>query len=168
MTPLVRASLVRDARSKTQFTFTLEARRKGVKYVFDRHSSVNHAFPISLREYDKGVKRIVAGMMQDMKFHPMIFFNVILPIISIVYFVVSFVSSMQGPWQNFSISPISASISILTAAYVVIIMRRLGIKKFSYLPHFFILSWIASMLYFKNVMRFLLRQKTQWIIYQKA
>jgi hypothetical protein len=149
--------------------FTLEARRKGVKYVFDRHSSVMHAFPISLREYDKGVKRIVTGMMQDMKFHPMLFFNVLLPIISIVYFAVSTASGMQGTtWQNLSISPVSAAISILTVVYLALIMTRLKIKKFYYLPHFFILTWIASMLYFKNVMRFLLRQETQWIIYQKA
>ena len=147
--------------------FTLEARRKGVKFVFDRHSCVMHAFPISLREYDKGVKRIVTGMMQDLKFHPMIFFNVMLPIVSILYFAVNLASSVQQP-LSFSISPVSAAISALTAAYVILIMRRLGIKKFSYLPHFFVLSWIASMLYFKNVLRFLLRQETQWVIYQKA
>ena len=148
--------------------FTLEARRKGLKYVFDRHSSVRHAFPVSIKEYDKGVKRIVAGMMQDMKFHPMIFFNVLLPIVSILYFAVNLATSVQGPWQGFSISPVSATISALTGVYVVLIMIRLGIRKFSYLPHFFILTWIASMLYLKNVMRFLLRQETQWVIYQKA
>jgi len=61
--------------------FTREARKKGIKYVFDKNSFVMHAFPISLKEYDKGIMRIVTGMLQDLKFHPMIFFNLLLPIV---------------------------------------------------------------------------------------
>jgi cellulose synthase/poly-beta-1,6-N-acetylglucosamine synthase-like glycosyltransferase len=148
--------------------FTLEARRKGVKYVFDNNSYVRHAFPTSLLEYDKGVKRIVAGMLKDLRFHPMIFFNLMLPMISIVYFAVTSILSLQNPSYTFTIHPFSFATLILTGAYALVIMRRLGIRKFGYIPHFFILTSLASVLYFKNTIRFLLGRKTQWVIYQKA
>jgi cellulose synthase/poly-beta-1,6-N-acetylglucosamine synthase-like glycosyltransferase len=148
--------------------FTLEARRKGVKYVFDNTSFVRHAFPTTLMEYDKGVKRIVAGMLKDLRFHPMIFFNLMMPMISIVYFAITSILSLQQPAQPFSIHPFSLITLILTATYAIVIMKRLGIHKFKYLPHFFVLTSLASLLYFKNTIRFLVGRKTQWVIYQKA
>lgn len=148
--------------------FTLEARRKGVKYVFDNNSFVRHAFPTTLFEYDKGVKRIVAGMLKDLRFHPMIFFNLMLPMISIAYFAITSILSLQHTGYTFTIHPFSFVTLVLTCAYAIVIMKRLGIRKFSYLPHFFILTSLASLLYFKNTIRFLLGRKTQWIIYQKA
>ncbi|HEX2013813.1 MAG TPA: glycosyltransferase, partial [Nitrososphaera sp.] len=117
--------------------FTFEARRKGVKYVFDKNSFVKHAFPTTLTEYDKGVKRIVTGMLKDLWFHPIIFFNLLMPIISISYFLISSLYVLQLPSQAFAIDPLSSIVSALPAAYVLLIMRRLGISKFGYLPHFF-------------------------------
>jgi cellulose synthase/poly-beta-1,6-N-acetylglucosamine synthase-like glycosyltransferase len=148
--------------------FTLEARKKGVKYVFDNTSFVRHAFPTTLVEYDKGVKRIVAGMLKDLRFHPMIFFNLLMPMISIAYFAITSILSLQQEAEPFSIHPFSFITLLLTCAYAVVIMKKLGIRKFGYLPHFFILTSVASLLYFKNTVRFLLGRKTQWIIYQKA
>ncbi|HKU49656.1 MAG TPA: glycosyltransferase [Nitrososphaera sp.] len=149
--------------------FTLEARRKGVKYVFDNNSFVRHAFPTNLLEYDKGVKRIVTGMLKDLRFHPMIFFNLMMPMISIVYFAVTSILSLLQPVEEmFAIHPISLITLLLTCTYAVVIMKRLGITKFKYLPHFFVLTSLASLLYFKNTIRFLIGRKTQWIIYQKA
>jgi len=148
--------------------FTLEARRKGVKYVFDKESFVKHAFPTTLMEYDKGVKRIVTGMLKDLRFHPIIFFNLLMPIISIAYFVVTSLYALQQPLGTFTIDPFSIIASILPTAYIVLIMKRLGINKFRYMPHFFMLTSVASFLYFKNTVRFLLRRNTQWVIYQKA
>ncbi|MGH7909560.1 MAG: glycosyltransferase [Thermodesulfobacteriota bacterium] len=148
--------------------FTLEARRKGVKYVFDNNSFVRHAFPTTLLEYDKGVKRIVAGMLKDLRFHPIIFFNLMMPMISIAYFTITSILSLQQQAEVFSIHPFSFITLLLTATYAIVIMKRLGIRKFKYLPHFFILTSLASLLYFKNTIRFLVGRKTQWIIYQKA
>jgi cellulose synthase/poly-beta-1,6-N-acetylglucosamine synthase-like glycosyltransferase len=148
--------------------FTLEARRKGVKYVFDNTSYVRHAFPTTLFEYDKGVKRIVTGMLKDLRFHPMIFFNLMMPMISIVYFAITSILSLQQPADAFSIHPFSFMTLLLTGTYAIVIMKRLGIRKFKYLPHFFVLTSLASLLYFKNTIRFLIGRKTQWVIYQKA
>jgi cellulose synthase/poly-beta-1,6-N-acetylglucosamine synthase-like glycosyltransferase len=148
--------------------FTLEARRKGLKYVFDKSSFVKHAFPTTLIEYDKGVKRIVTGMLKDLWFHPIIFFNLLMPIISISYFVITSLYVLQLPSQTFTIDPFSSIVSALPTVYVLLIMKRLGISKFRYLPHFFMLTSVASILYFKNTLRFLLRRKTQWVIYKKA
>ena len=148
--------------------FTLEARRKGVKYVFDNTSFVRHAFPTTLLEYDKGVKRIVAGMLKDLRFHPMIFFNLMMPMISIAYFAITSILSLQQPAAPFSIHPFSFITLLLTGTYAIVIMKRLGIHKFKYLPHFFVLTSLASLLYFKNTIRYLVGRKTQWVIYQKA
>ena len=148
--------------------FTLEARRKGVKYVFDNNSYVKHAFPTTLLEYDKGVKRIVAGMLKDLRFHPMIFFNLMMPMISIAYFAITSILSLQHPAAPFSIHPFSFITILLTITYATVIMKRLGIDKFRYLPHFFALTSLASLLYIKNTVRFLIGRKTQWVIYQKA
>jgi cellulose synthase/poly-beta-1,6-N-acetylglucosamine synthase-like glycosyltransferase len=148
--------------------FTLEARRKGVKYVFDKNCFVRHAFPTTLLEYDKGVKRIVTGMLKDLRFHPIVFFNLLMPIISITYFVITSLYALQLPLTTFTIDPFSVAASILPTAYILLIMKRLGIRKFRYMPHFFMLTSVASLLYFKNTVRFLLRRNTQWIIYQKA
>lgn len=148
--------------------FTLEARRKGVKYVFDKNSIVKHAFPTTLIEYDKGVKRIVAGMLTDLRFHPVMFFNLLMPMISISYFTVTSILSLQWPSQAFVVDPLSTLITLLPAAYVLLIMKRLDIRKFSYLPHFFILTSVASLLYFKNTVRVLVGRKTHWVIYQKV
>jgi cellulose synthase/poly-beta-1,6-N-acetylglucosamine synthase-like glycosyltransferase len=148
--------------------FTLEARRKGLKFVFDNNSYVSHAFPTTLIEYDKGVKRIVAGMLKDLRFHPMIFFNLMMPMISIAYFAITSILSLQQPSAPFSIHPFSFITLLLTGTYAIVIMKRLGIHKFKYLPHFFILTSVASLLYFKNTIRFLIGRKTHWVIYQKA
>lgn len=148
--------------------FTLEARRKGVKYVFDNNSFVRHAFPTTLLEYDKGVKRIVAGMLKDLRFHPIIFFNLMMPMLSIAYFAITSILSLQQPAGTFSIHPFSLITLLLTCAYALVIMKRLRIRKFKYLPHFFVLTSLASVLYFKNTIRFLIGRKTQWVIYQKA
>jgi cellulose synthase/poly-beta-1,6-N-acetylglucosamine synthase-like glycosyltransferase len=148
--------------------FTLEARRKGVKYVFDNTTFVRHAFPTTLLEYDKGVKRIVTGMLKDLRFHPMIFFNLMMPMISIAYFAITSILSLQQPAETFSIHPFSFVTLLLTVTYALVIMKRLDIRKFKYLPHFFVLTSLASLLYFKNTIRFLIGRKTQWVIYQKA
>jgi cellulose synthase/poly-beta-1,6-N-acetylglucosamine synthase-like glycosyltransferase len=157
-----RNSLIED------LVFTHEARKRGVKYVFDKNSFVKHAFPTNLIEYDKGVKRIVSGMLRDLPFHPIIFFNLLFPMISIAYFAITSIAMLHFPAQTFSIDPISSVIGALPAAYVMLVMKRLGITKFKYLPHFFILTSLASILYFKNTIRFLLRRKTYWVIYKKA
>lgn len=148
--------------------FTFDARRRGVKYVFDKNSFVKHSFPTSLIEYDKGVKRIVTGMLKDLWFHPIFFFNLLMPIISISYFAITSIYALQLlPAQTFAIDPLSSVVTALPAAYIMLIMKRLGIKKFRYLPHFFVLTTVAPILYFKNTLRFLLRRKTQWVIYEK-
>lgn len=148
--------------------FTLEARRKGVKYVFDNASFVRHAFPTTLLEYDKGVKRIVTGMLKDLRFHPIIFFNLMMPMISVSYFAITSILSFQQPAGTFSVHPFSFVTLLLTCAYALVIMKRLRIRKFNYLPHFFVLTSLASLLYFKNTIRFLIGRKTHWVIYQKA